>query len=135
MNTAIDATEIVDGDISLNDKKFNWEELKEYASGLYKQIINQQIYIHEIVKAKKQAIDANVDIRLTVAGLVDTINDLANVLTDNLKLHADKTGDTQDVDEAMEFMRVAEVYVAVEENLGYLISTAHIDICSKLSLQ
>lgn len=130
-----EVVEQVDGDISLSDKKFNWSELKEYAGEIYRKIINQQIYIHEIVKAKKESIDNNVEIRLAVAGLVDTTNDLASTLTDNLKQHSDKVGETVDVDDAMEFMRIAEVYVAVEENLAYLISTAHIDICSKLSLR
>lgn len=138
-------TETAPVDVSVNDIEVDgdlyWEGLVDIRNDIVKEILTQQQLVLELSKKYEVALKKNPSTYAAVEGLMKSIQDLAADLPPLMQRHqvngVFKTGDVKasgDIDDTLEYLDIGSQYIAINENLSNLISTAYLDIFAKLSL-
>jgi len=121
----------VDGDL-------DWHGLVTERANVVNDIINQQALVLEMSIKFKDVLLKDEKLTHAMNGLMLSIQDLAENVAEITKSHKDANGKyfegiAKNDDEVLEYLRIASTYIAIGENLANLISTAHVDIFSRLT--
>lgn len=120
------------------DEPIYWDGLIEMQAAIAKTMIEQQLFVLELSKKYKDALESDKSIFHAVSGLMLSIGDLAADLAGIQNLHkvdgAYRTGEINDIDGTMDYLRIASNYIAIEENLSNLMASAYLDIFSRLNI-
>jgi len=131
--------------VEANDIKIEgslyWDGLVTIKDELAREILTQQHLVLELAKKYEDTLSKDTELTHAANGLMGSVKDLAEDVAKILEQHktADgsfRMGEIKDdnADDALEYLRIASQYIAVGENLNNLVSTAYLDIFTKLSV-
>ena len=136
--TNVKNTDTVEANNLKIEGELNWDGLISERTKVVTDIINQQALVLEMSIKFKEILLKDEKLTHAMNGLILSIQDLAENVAEVTNQHKDNEGKfysgvaTGD-DATLEYLRIASTYIAVEENLVNLITTAHVDIFSKLT--
>jgi len=137
---------------SMFEEEVKWDDLVDARTSTVETLIEQQTLLSELVKSEEDKINNDQEIFALVDGLSKTFNDLAGDINKLAVEHATVTTDVEinggtvtvpkefkkgvidNNDDELAYLTIGSNYVAIEEKIGHITSTAYIDIYTKLKM-
>ena len=123
---------------------FKWEDLMSIRSDIVKQLMSNQTMLNTIVMSYKSLIDEDKELTEIVAGVFNSLTDIAKIIHDVTKTHATldqdgklveyKKGDIDvDSEDYLDYNVSYQNYLQAGEQVGNIISLGYTEVVTKIA--
>ncbi len=109
-------------------QELNWDDIKLARTEAATTLISQQMLQTELVKMFSSTIEADKSLKETVIGISNSYNDITDEILGIDAVYNNRTGVVQAGDEELEYLQIAERYIAIQEKVANIAGSGLMDV-------
>jgi hypothetical protein len=123
------------GEEFTRNQKLNWEDIALARSEACKSLIAQQSLTLELTKTYSDIIESDIELKETILGISNSYDDIVDEIVGIDEAYKMRTGEVANGDEELEYLQIAERYIAMQEKVANISSSGFMDVFVTLKIK